>query len=389
MNRFRAVICGGGIAAAEAALRLQHVAGDEVDITIVAPNEDLVIRPLATAEPFSLPPARTLGLAGIAAASSAKLVKDSLAWVDRAERSVHTGRGEEIGFDALLLAVGARQAAPFKHVATFSDANADDTFRGVVQDVEEGWSRSVAFIVPPGPTYLLPAYELALMTAERASSMAVDATLSIVTPEERPLAVFGPEASGAVASALAERGVETHLRAAPVVPARGRLLVGPGGPELRPDRMIAAPRLHGTSIRGIAGSGRAGFLPIDASCAVRTCDGRVFAAGDAASYPVKHGGIGAQMAHTAAAAIARLAGVEVEPQPFTPTLRARVLGARRPLYLSANLAGSRPLDSAVYASPPWRAEDKVVAEEIGRYMDDLDEHAAQAAARRAKVAGMG
>ena len=57
------------------------------------------------------------------------------------------------------------------------------------------------------------------------------------------------------------------------------------------------------------------FLPIDKHCAVRDTDGRVFAAGDAADYPIKHGGLGAQMADAAAAAIAVLAGAQDPSAP--------------------------------------------------------------------------
>ena len=45
-------------------------------------------------------------------------------------------------YDALLIAVGARQVEPYDHVATFWDADADATYQGVVQDVEEGYSEA-------------------------------------------------------------------------------------------------------------------------------------------------------------------------------------------------------------------------------------------------------
>ena len=47
MSRFRVVICGGGIAAVEALLRLQTLAGDALDVSLVAPNDELRYRPLA------------------------------------------------------------------------------------------------------------------------------------------------------------------------------------------------------------------------------------------------------------------------------------------------------------------------------------------------------
>jgi hypothetical protein len=102
-----------------------------------------------------------------------------------------------------LIAVGGRQIEAFEHVTTFRDAEADETYQGVVQDVEQGYSKSVVFLLPDGPVWPLPLYELALMTAERAYSMGIDELeLSIVTPEVGPLAIFGSAAGDAVAGLL-------------------------------------------------------------------------------------------------------------------------------------------------------------------------------------------
>jgi sulfide:quinone oxidoreductase len=59
LTDFRVVICGGGIAATEGLMRLRKLAGDRVQVDLVAPNEELVYRPLAVRQPFAFgPPAR-------------------------------------------------------------------------------------------------------------------------------------------------------------------------------------------------------------------------------------------------------------------------------------------------------------------------------------------
>ena len=122
-------------------------------------------------------------------------------------------------YDALLIAVGARQVEAYEHVATFRDADADATYQGVVQDIEEGYSRSVAFIQPVGPVWPLPLYELALMTAERAKSMNIRGLeLVLVTPEPRPLAVFGPAVSDVVSSRLEQAGITLYCNSLAKVP---------------------------------------------------------------------------------------------------------------------------------------------------------------------------
>lgn len=369
MSDFRVVICGGGIAATEGLLRLRRLAGDAVDIHLVAPGDELVYRPMSVREPFAFGPAARHPLGRIAADADAHLLRDSLAWVDRDERVVHTAGGTELPYDALLIAVGARQYPGYAHVGTFRDGEADETFQGIVQDVEGGYARRIAFLVPGGPVYPLPIYELALMTAERARSMGIDdADLVIVTPEPGPLAAFGREAEAAMASLLERAGVTVYTGASAHVPSAGRVIVSPPGVELHPDRAISLPRLGGPNVRGLAGGGAHGFLPIDAECRVPHTDGRVFAAGDAAAFPIKHGGLGAQMADSAAAGIARLAGVPVERAPFRPVIRGKVLTGGSPLYLGARLVGNEGFESEVHDTPPWPSGDKVVAEELGPYL---------------------
>jgi sulfide:quinone oxidoreductase len=96
----------------------------------------------------------------------------------------------------------------------------------------------------------------------------------------------------------------------------------------------------------------------------------VFAAGDATNFPIKHGGIAAQQAETAAAAIAALAGAPVEPRPLDPVIHAILLGGDRPLHLSAHFSGS--VRSKVSETPLWRGQAKIDARRLTPYLDGLD-----------------
>lgn len=373
MDRFRVVIAGGGVAAIEGLLRLRRLAGDAVDVTLLAPNDDFALRALSVKEPFAGGMAKRHRLDQIAADRDARLVKDTLGWVDPEGKVVHTGDGDELHFDALLLAVGGRMTPAFDHVKTFRDAEAENLFGGVVQDIEGGYSKRIAFLAPDGPKWLLPLYELALLTAERARDMGMDdVELSLVTPEPWPLAGFGRVASDAVTELLEGVGIQLYTMASAQVPASGQLLIQPHALELHPDRMIAMPRVTGPAIRGIPGGAAEGFIPIDAHCAVPGTEGRVFAAGDATAFPIKHGGLGAQQADTAAAAIARLAGADVEAPPYRPVIRGLLLTGGKPLYLSARIVGGQGFESEVSEEPLWSPPDKVSAEELGPYLAGLE-----------------
>jgi sulfide:quinone oxidoreductase len=195
---------------------------------------------------------------------------------------------------------------------------------------------------------------------------------TIITPERRPLAVFGPAVSDVVSDRLHAAGIEVFCNALAKVPAKQRVQVEPEGVELRPDRIVAMPRISGPSIRGLAGGGAKGFIPIDKHCSVPGTDGRIFAAGDAVDYPIKHGGLGTQMADAAAAAIAKLAGAVDSAPPFNPVIRGKLLTGSAPIYMTAHPLGSESFSSEVFDSPPWPPDEKVIARELGLYLSRLE-----------------
>lgn len=372
MDGFHVVICGGGVAAIEGLLRLRSLVGDRVEITLVAPNEEFVYRPIAVREATGFGWTRHYQLWELTRDAGVEWVHDAIASVDPGARRVQTTEGRELGYDALLVAVGARQVADLEHALTFRDAEAGRLYECVVEGVDRGELDSVAFVVPDGPAHLLPAYELALLTAERARRAGIPRVdLVLVTPEPFPLAAFGGAAGAVVGGRLRGAGVEVYTSANAFAPEPGRLLIQPHGADLSPDRIVAMPRLTGPGIRGLVGHTH-GFIPVDAYCGVPGTDGRVFAAGDATAFPIKHGGLATQQADTAAAAIARLAGADVEPAPFSPQLRGKLLTGGKPLYLSARLVGTQGFESEVSETPAWPVDDKIVAAELGPYLAGLD-----------------
>jgi sulfide:quinone oxidoreductase len=99
---------------------------------------------------------------------------------------------------------------------------------------------------------------------------------------------------------------------------------------------------------------------------------RVWAAGDATDFAVKHGGIAAQQADTAAHAIAALAGAPVQPQPFHPIIRAVLVSLDKPRYLSAQITGGHGSSSEFGDSPSWSAIGKIDAKYLAPYLGERD-----------------
>jgi sulfide:quinone oxidoreductase len=375
---FKVLIVGGGVAALEATLALRDLAGDRVDITLLAPRPEYVYRPLRVREPFAYGAAQRYSLEDLTRDLGVELRRDSFKWLEPANRRVHTEGGEAIAYDAALLAMGAVLRPRFKHALTIDDRRMDEQLHGLIQDVESGYVHKLAFIAPSPMPWPLPLYELALMTARRAYEMGAEVSITLATPEDAPLAVFGPAVSKRVRDLLEEHGILTVTSAYCETPAPGEVSIHPGERRLHVERVIALPELFGPSTPGVPKSARDGFISVDPHMKVAGLD-RVYAAGDAIDFPVKHGGMASQQADTAAEAIAALAGTPVQPKPFHPVIHAILLGADKPLYLSAHLTGGHGSSSEASDTPLWSPASKIDAKYLSPYLASRGEIATGAA----------
>ena len=371
---FRVLIVGGGVAGLEAALALRELAGDLVATTLLAPGPDFVYRPMRVREPFGYSEARRYPLDDICRDIGVDLVPDAFGRLEPERRVVHTETGEKLEYDALLLAPGAILRPGFTHAVTLDDSRLDEQLHGLIQDVEGGYVHKLAFISPTPMPWPLPLYELALMTERRAYDMNVDLSITLATPEDAPLAVFGSNVSAAVAGLLVDNGILFIPSAHCETPAPGRVSIAPGSRNLMVDRIVALPQLFGPSLPGVPLHAHNGFVPIDAYCKVIGID-RVYAAGDATDFAVKFGGIASQQADTAAAGIAALAGAAIEPTPFTPELHGALLGGPKPLYLSAHITGGHGASSEVSEAPTSAPPAKIIARYLAPYLESRDQAA--------------
>jgi len=337
----RVVVAGGGVAGLEALLGLRALAADRVALTLVSPTQDFVYRPLAVAEPFALGHPRRTPLVQAARAAGADFVHAPVERVDAESRVVHLGDGATLPYDSLVLATGAASEPAFaaSGVMTWDDTSGVDALGGLLRDLEEGYSDRLAIVLPPGPGWPLPAYELALLIAGDAQGMGMRPEIVLVTPEQAPLAIFGSRAVEVVGEELARAGVRVELGAYAEVddgPPR-TLVLRPSGRRMEVARVVALPRLRGRAVEGIP-SDPDGFVAVGEHCRVVGVDG-VWAAGDGIAFPVKFGGLAAEQADSAAADIAVRAGALVQRKPFRPVLRGRLLTASGPRYLRHDAGG--------------------------------------------------
>jgi sulfide:quinone oxidoreductase len=375
-RKLRVVIVGGGLAALEGALALAQLAPDRTELLVIAPNAEFVDRPMTVREPFAFGSARQYPIPEIVHAAGADLLRGELAWIDPRTQTVRTKDDRSLHYDGLVLALGEKRVPRYKHALTIDDRHFDESFHGLIQDIEEGYTSRIAFVSPGRMESRLPLYELALMTAARAYDMGVAPSISIVTPEDAPLAIFGSAASAAVSDLLARAGIVTITSAYVEIPSNGRLVIHPGDRRLQVDRVVALPELYGPSLRGIPLSEH-GFVRVDRHQRVPRV-GPVYAAGDVTQFAIKHGALASQQADAAAESIAALAGAPVTPKPFHPVVRGVLLTGEEPLYFTADVTGGHGFSSDVSERPMWSPAAKVPATYLAPVLEAYDREEAVA-----------
>lgn len=367
----RVLIAGGGVAGLEAAIALHELVGDGAEAEICSPREDFVYRPFAVAAPYGHSRPLRYGLAGLAERCGARFRLASIASVDPAARRAGTHDGEELDYDYLLVACGARALWAVPGTVPFWGVFEEGGVQGIVREMRDGALRRVIFTMPGISSWSLPLYELALLAgAELAKARVADTRLTVVTPEEAPLQLFGRRAGEEVAGLLAERGIEVVAGTHPVKYEDGALSVAPGDP-LEADAVISLPRLEGRQIEGIPDDEN-GFVVTDAFGWVQGLE-HVLAAGDVTSFAVKQGGIATQQADLAVEAIAADLGVGEPPQPLDPVLRAVLWTGGEPRYLYGRPAGGHGEVSGLSKEAEWATEedDKIIARFMNPFLAGL------------------
>jgi sulfide:quinone oxidoreductase len=365
---FRVLIAGAGVAAFEAALALRAQARDLVSVELVAPDNEFTYRPLAVAEPFRVGEVRRFPLEPLVGGAGATLRNARVESVEPELKRVTLDGGEALDFDAFLVALGARAREAIVGALTFRGPEDGAAMADLLEQATAGDIQRIAFVVPAGGNWPLPVYELALLTATYLTDRGTRGVeILLVTPEERPLGLFGAQASDAIRELLEIRGVAIEAGAAAHAWSDGLLHVA-GRPPIDVDAAVALPQLLGPALPGLPHDG-AGFVPTDTEGRVPgTSD--VYAAGDATQFRPKQGGLAAQQADAVAAAIAARVGVAIKPRPFRPVLRGLLLTGGVPRYLRTEMTGGRGETSTVASEPLWWPAGKIVGRYLAPFLAD-------------------
>jgi sulfide:quinone oxidoreductase len=361
-RRRHVVVAGAGVAGLETALALQALAPEHVSVEMIAPEDEFVYRPLAVAEPFQVGEVRRFPLAQLVAAAGAELRHGAVAAVDPEETRATLVDGSTVEYDVLVLALGAIPRPAVPGALTFQGRREDsEELARLLERATTRDLRRVVFALPASSTWPLPLYELALLTGEYLSEHLTHLELTVVTPEHRPLNVFGARASEAMARLLELRGIGLRTAETPVAFA-DRALELANGRTLAADAVVALPKLEGPRLDGIP-QDESGFVPTDEFGRVAGLTD-VYAAGDLTQSSVKQGGIAAQEADAVAEAIAADAGAPVRPSPCRPVLRGLLFTGFVPRFLRHEEGGVSLVDT----QPLWWPPSKIVGRHLSPFL---------------------
>jgi sulfide:quinone oxidoreductase len=281
-------IAGAGVAALEAALALQALAESRVSVELVAPETEFTYRPLAVAEPFAVAEAKKFPLDTLVKAAGATLRAGSVAAVDAERKLIELGDGTEVDYDVLLLALGARPRESIAGALTFRGPQDSAALGTLLDKLTAGEIRRDRVRGPGRCQLAATAVRLALLTADYVAAHGTrDVEITLVTPEDQPLALFGPTASDAVSELRVLRGIAVETSVVPVRFENGVLaLVADRQPAA--DAVVALPQLEGPGLHGVPHD-EAGFVPTDEYGWVLGLSD-VYAAGDLTQFPLEQGG---------------------------------------------------------------------------------------------------
>ena len=361
---FRVALVGGGVAALEAALALNELGGDRLEIELIAPNPSFRLEALTVAQPFGGEAPREIDLAEFCDRLGIELRQDSISeiWSDR--QRVLTASAEDVFYDALLLAFGARREVSIPGARAFRGGPDVEWLSGVLEGIERGAGREIVFALPESVRWSMPLFELALLMSKWIRDrMTLPAPLRIVTALDDPLAIFGEQPAARMAILLRDAGIELTTGAAPLR-FEGGSLICEGGRAYRADEVITLAHPVVPDIPGLP-QGRDGMIDCDVEMRVSGLR-NVWVAGDATWFPIKQGGLAAQQAEVAASGIVRAAGVDVPQEVFNPIIRAALLTGDEPQFLTSDL--SEAGDAELSTSPLWWPPIKVAGPRLAPYL---------------------
>jgi sulfide:quinone oxidoreductase len=294
----KVTVLGGGFAGLETAFYLRHRIGDRADLTLVTDQDYFLFKPNTIYIPFGAEPGRfKIDLKKPTRKRDIELIINRAREVDLHGKKIRTEDGKSAGYDFLVIATGAGmrpQEIPGLEQHALTPWTVDEMLRlrsgleRMIEKARNGAFQRLLFVVPPNNKCSGPLYELVMMIDTWLRQQAVRPKVDIVwsTFEESYIQAFGPRLNTVVADEFEERGINGF---------RGYVVTGiePGrvhyqnGEIQEFDLLLSFPPYIAKERFIDLPSDDRGFIQVDPdSRRVKGVD-NVFAAGDAADFPIK------------------------------------------------------------------------------------------------------
>ena len=157
-GKHRVLIAGGGVAAIEAALALRDLAADRVAVELLAPEQHFWYRPLSVVAPFELGEVTRFELDALARQIGGSFTLGALTGIDEWRHIAHTSKNTQITYDTLLIACGALPFPAIPGALTFRGPADIEMVEHLLEEIVSRGACSVAYVIPWGAVWSLPAY---------------------------------------------------------------------------------------------------------------------------------------------------------------------------------------------------------------------------------------
>lgn len=319
----RIVVLGGGFAGLESAFFLRHKLHERADITLISDRDYFIFKPNTIYVPFGEDPDKyKIHLEAPTRRKHIDFIEAKVEFIDPDRHVVHL-HDFEAAYDYLVIATGAA-LRPREIMGLEENAitvwTPDDmvrlrtAYQKLVEQANDGLRRKLLFLIPPNNRCPGPLYEIALMTDTwlREQGIRNQVEITWTTYEDGFVQSFGPRLNTVMDGEFTERGIAGY---------KGFVVTGvePGkvhyqnGETRAYDLLVSfPPYVAANTFEAMPRDDRGFIRVVPDSRRVQGRD-RVFAAGDAADFPIKQAFLALLQADAAADHIAgEIAGYKSE-----------------------------------------------------------------------------
>ena len=293
----RIVVLGGGFGGLESLFYLKHKLRDRAELTLVSEQPKFLFKPNTIYIPFGEPPEKfEVDLSRPLRKRSIEFVQGAAESIDPDHKKVFTRNGE-VEYDYLVVATGARMRSEeipglSEHAITVWTPEDMLKLRERIEWAKEraaaGTRTRFLFLVPPNNKCSGPLYEMVLMldTHLRRAGCRDLFDLVYATKEEAFIEAFGPRLNTVVTEEFRERRIEGHKGHVVTSIEAGKVSFQ-NGEELAYDVLVSFPPYVASTLFEQLPTDDRGFIEVEPDSRRVAGEDRIFAAGDAANFPIK------------------------------------------------------------------------------------------------------